>query len=84
MATDTAAMRDLLSYITRELASNADALQIEANEDDSGSITFNVHADKDDLGKLIGRNGKTAKSIRHLLSLLADDQDCRVNVEFIE
>ncbi len=84
MATDTAAMRDLLSYITHELASNTEALQIDAVEDGSNSITFNVHADKEDLGKLIGRNGKTAKSIRHLLSLLVDDQDCRVNVEFIE
>lgn len=84
MATNTAAMRELLDYITQELVTNPGALTIYEEVDDKGNITFNVKADKKDLGLLIGKNGKTARAIRHLVSLLAPEPNCMVEVEFIE
>ncbi len=84
MAADTTAMRDLLDYLAKELAGNPDVVKVTEAFDGEDSVTFNVHADREDLGRLIGRNGKTAKSIRHLVGLIAADQGCRVGVEFVE
>ena len=84
MAIDTAAMNELLMYIVRELVSKPDALSVSETHDEEGNVNFSVQADRDDLGRLIGRNGKTAKSIRQLVSVLAADQGCSVGIEFVE
>lgn len=84
MGPNTAPMRELLDYITQELVSNPEALTIYEEIDEKGNITFNVKADKKDLGLLIGKNGKTARAIRHLVSLLAPEPNCLVEIEFIE
>lgn len=84
MATETAAMSELLMYIVRELVNKPEALSVSEAQDEDGNVHFSVRADKEDLGRLIGRNGKTAKSIRQLVGVLGTDQDCNVGVEFVE
>lgn len=56
-------MKDLLGYLARELVDDPDAVQVEANEDDRG-VVLTLRVAQDDMGKVIGRGGRTARAIR--------------------
>ena len=48
------------------------------------SIVYEVKVAKEDMGKIIGKQGKIAKSIRTIIKALASKKGKRVSVEFIE
>lgn len=56
-------MKDLLDYLARELVDDPDAVRVEANEDDRG-VVLTLRVAQDDMGKVIGRGGRTARAIR--------------------
>ena len=59
-------MRDLLDYLVRELVDDPDAVRIEEAEDDRG-VVFTLRVGPDDMGKVIGRGGRTARAIRTVM-----------------
>ena len=66
-------MRDLLDYLVRELVDDPDAVRIEEAEDDRG-VVFTLRVGPDDMGKVIGRGGRTAKAIRTVVRAAAQRQ----------
>lgn len=56
-------MKDLLDYLARELVDDPDAVRVEADEDDRG-VVLTLRVAQDDMGKIIGRGGRTARAIR--------------------
>ena len=60
-------LKDLVEYVAKALVDMPDEVRVEEVEDDKGSI-LKLYVAQTDLGKIIGRNGKTAKSIRAILS----------------
>ena len=60
-------LKDLVEYVAKSLVDMPDEVRVEEVEDDKGSI-LKLYVAQTDLGKIIGRNGKTAKSIRAILS----------------
>jgi uncharacterized protein len=56
-------VRDLLEFIARELVDDPDAVQVEENEDARGVVLL-LRVAPDDMGKVIGRGGRTARAIR--------------------
>lgn len=75
---------ELLRYLVRSLVSAPDAIEIDSEED--GDITvFKVKVNDDDMGRLIGRGGKTAKALRELVGKAAAcNQEGRVQVVIVE
>ena len=59
---------ELVKYIASCLVENADKIDIETVEEDNKTI-LNLSVDETDKGKIIGKNGKIAKSIRNVLKL---------------
>ena len=59
--------KSLVEYIAKELVNNPDDVRIEETLDAKGSI-LKLHVAHSDLGKIIGKNGRTAKSLRAILS----------------
>ncbi|MBE9503183.1 MAG: KH domain-containing protein [Proteobacteria bacterium] len=59
--------KDLIEYMAKSLVNNPDEVRIEETEDAKGSI-LELHVAQEDLGKVIGKNGRTAKSMRAILS----------------
>lgn len=60
-------MQDLLEYIIKGIT-GSDDFEIEEIED-NGRITFNVYADPEIIGLIIGKDGKTIKSIRNIIKV---------------
>ena len=76
-------MKEILSIILNNLADNKDAIEIVETEKEN-HIDFNVKVVSTDMGKIIGRQGKIAKSIRTLMKSLASKEKKTVSIEFSE
>ena len=75
-------MKEILETIILSLVDNKDAVQI--NElDGEKSVVFEVKVAEEDMGKIIGRQGKIAQSIRTVMRAVANKKDKKVTVEFI-
>lgn len=68
-----------LEHLVRGIVDNPDDVQVVAKNSPRGEVLeVRVHAD--DLGRVIGRAGRTAKALRTLVSALADGRRVRVDV----
>ena len=76
-------MKEILSIILNNLADNKDAIEIVETEKEN-HIDFNVKVASTNIRKIIGRQGKIAKSIRTLMKSLASKEKKTVSIEFSE
>ena len=76
-------MTDLLEQIARSLVDRPDDIEIREAERD-GATVLELKVAPDDLGKVIGRQGRTARSIRTILASAATQQQKRVVLEIVE
>ena len=76
-------MKDILELIIKNLVDNADNVSINEKSDEK-TITYEVKVDKDDMGKVIVKQGKMAKAIRVVMKAISTKEHKRVNVEFID
>ena len=72
-----------LDYVVKALVDNPDDVKINRSVDEMGVLlTLSVH--KDDMGKIIGRSGATAKAIRTVLRVVGMKNEARVNLKIEE
>ena len=76
-------MEDLLEFIVKALVQKPEQISIIRDEID-GVVNFNLSVDKDDMGRVIGKNGKIIKAIRNTLRIKALKEGKRVNLILIE
>ena len=76
-------MKEILETIVKNLVDNQEAVQIKEVESDK-NIKFEVKVAEEDMGKIIGRQGKIAQSIRTIMKSIASNKSKKVSVEFIE
>ena len=76
-------MKDLLLYIARNLVENPDAVSVTEVEKD-GELTLQLRVAPEDMGKVIGRQGRIAKEIRTLMRSVAQRQGTKVSVEIVD
>ena len=57
-------MKELLEYMVKELVDNPDNVTIEEEEEDEKTVIFKLSVAEDDLGKVIGKKGRTANALR--------------------
>ncbi|MDP3645499.1 MAG: KH domain-containing protein [bacterium] len=75
--------QQFLEYVVKALVDNPDDVKINRVVDQMGVLlTLSVH--KDDMGKVIGRSGATAKAIRTVLRVVGMKNDARVNLKIEE
>ena len=75
-------MKELLEYIARNLVDYPDDVRVEqkGNED---SIVLELHVHENDMGKVIGRQGRIAKSIRSVMKAAASKNNVKVSVDIV-
>ena len=77
-------MRELVEFLVRALVADPDAVRVEAIPEGAQDIVLEVHVADDDLGRVIGREGRVANAIRTIAKASASADDGRVMVEIVE
>ena len=81
MAED-ARMKDLVEYIAKSLVDNPSLVEVRQITG-STSIILELSVAQEDMGRVIGRNGRVANAIRTLLKVVAAKQGVRVTLEIV-
>ena len=76
-------MKELVEVIAKALVDNPDEVTVVQTESDK-SITLELHVAQADMGKVLGKQGRIAKSIRSVVKAAASKQDKKVIVEIIQ
>ena len=72
--------QQFVEYIVKNLVENPEAVKVERTIDERGVLLI-LTVDEDDLGRIIGRRGATAQSLRALLRALGSKNDARYNLK---
>jgi len=75
--------RDFIEFVVKNIVDSPEEVVIDRTIDDLG-ILITLKVAKDDMGKIIGKNGQTAKAIRVLLRLIGSKNEERVNLKILE
>jgi len=75
--------RDFLEYIVKSIVSDPGAVVVTRSEDELG-VLLTLQVSKDDMGRIIGKNGQTAQALRTLLRVVGSQQNMRVNMKIVE
>ena len=76
-------MKELVAFIASSLVDSPDQVQVDEVEKDE-MIVEELRVAKEDLGKVIGKQGRTAKAIRTLLTVSASKLEKKARLEIIE
>lgn len=76
-------MKDVLELIIANLVDNKEEISIEEVVNDK-NVEFKVKVSQADMGKVIGKQGRVAKSIRTVMKSVAGKEGKHINVEFVE
>ena len=76
-------MKELVQLLARSLVNHPDAVEVKEIQGDMASV-LELKVAKEDLGRIIGKQGRTAKSIRTILNAAASRANRRVVLEIIE
>lgn len=76
-------MKEILETIILSLVDNKEAVEITEKQDEK-YIVFEVKVAEEDMGKVIGRQGRLAKSIRTVVKSIAGREHKKVTVEFVD
>lgn len=75
-------MKELVEIIAKALVDNPDEVVVTQKEEGK-NVTIELHVAADDMGKVIGKQGRIAKTIRTLVKAASSKDDKRVDVEII-
>ena len=75
-------MKELLLYMAKSLVDNPD--KVEVNEIEGETTTLELRVAPEDMGKLIGRQGRIAKEIRTIVKSVAQRSGKKVSVEIVD
>jgi predicted RNA-binding protein YlqC (UPF0109 family) len=75
--------QQFIEYIVKSLVGNPDAVKIERTIDEKG-VLLELTVDAEDLGRVIGKRGATAQSLRTLLRALGTKNDARYNLKIVD
>jgi len=75
-------VKELLETIARGLVENKDAVQVEVDQPaEEGVVVYHLHVAPEDMGRIIGKQGRIAKAIRVVMRAGASRTDQRIAVE---
>ncbi|HEX9978606.1 MAG TPA: KH domain-containing protein [Acidimicrobiia bacterium] len=79
-----AIVQRVVEYMTKEIVEDPASVSVTIVEDGPDEVTAEVRAAKPDMGRVIGRRGRVAKSIRTVAQAAADEEGLQARVEFID
>ena len=77
-------MQDLLEYLTKALVDSPEAVSVESFEEDDGTLVLELHVASDDIGKVIGRSGRTVNALRTVIRAASVRDGRRILVDVVD
>ncbi len=77
-------MKDLCLYLLGQLAENTEEVSVDETESEDGNVTLTVHVAKEDMGRIIGKEGKVINALRDVIKILAVKQNKHVDIVLAE
>ena len=75
-------MQELLAIIAKGLVDDPDAVSVDRDETNEEGVTvYHIHVAEDDMGRIIGKQGRIAKAIRTVVRAAANKENAKVSVE---
>lgn len=75
-------MKDLLISITKGLVEKPDEVSVDVSEPNEEGVTvYHLHVNEEDMGRVIGKQGRIAKAIRVVMRAAATRNDVKISVE---
>jgi uncharacterized protein len=75
---------EVLTYIARSLVDHPDEVVVTEVEEEDGELVLELRVHPDDMGKVIGKRGRTAKAIRTMVKAAATREGTSATVEIVE
>lgn len=75
-------MKELLEFIAKSMVSDPDAVSVEENVQENG-VVLTLHVGENDMGKVIGKQGRIAKAIRTVVKAAASHENKKVTVDIV-
>ncbi len=75
-------MKELLEFIAKSMVNNPDAVEITTVERDSATV-LKLHVAEEDMGKVIGKQGRIAKAIRTVMKAAASNESKKIIVDIM-
>lgn len=76
-------MKDLLVYLAKALVEQPDAVEVEQEQREDETIVYKLHVAENDMGRVIGKQGRIAKALRTTMKAAANRKGLRVEVEIV-
>ncbi|ORJ62446.1 KH domain-containing protein [Geothermobacter hydrogeniphilus] len=77
-------MKELIEFIAKSLVENPEAISISEEESEDGTVLVKLAAAQEDMGRIIGKQGRTAKAMRTLLNAKATRESKRASLQIME
>lgn len=75
--------RDFVEFVVKQIVEKPEEVVVEREIDEMG-VLLTLKVSKDDMGKIIGKSGQTAKALRVLLRIIGSKNNARVNLKIVE
>lgn len=75
--------RDFVLYVVKQIVEHPEEVEVERTIDEMG-VLLTLKVSKEDMGKIIGKSGQTAKALRILLRIVGSKNNARVNLKIVE
>ena len=76
-------MKELVEHMAKSLVTQPEAIEVVEQILDDRTVNLELHTAKDDMGKVIGKQGRIAKAIRSVVKAASSKDNKRVDVEII-
>ncbi|MFM1920405.1 MAG: hypothetical protein RLZZ303_2039 [Candidatus Hydrogenedentota bacterium] len=75
----------LIEFVSKKLVENPEDVKVnEITSEDGSEVTYELRVNEADMGRIIGRSGRTAKALRTLVAAAATKADVRANLEILD
>jgi predicted RNA-binding protein YlqC (UPF0109 family) len=77
-------VREYLEFVAKQLVDEPESVRVEEADGEDGALVLRLHVAKDDVGKVIGRQGRIARALRTIVRASAARSSHRVLVEIVD
>ena len=78
-------MKDLLAVIAKGLVDDPDSVSVEADApNEEGTVVYHIHVAENDMGRIIGKQGRIAKAIRTVVKAASSKSSKKVIVDILQ